>query len=174
MKHILTIAFLTIVCIGQAQQLPTEPMDGVIFPIGIKFVIKLVPTDSVNYNYSVLSFEPFRKIVHSSKYDELFEDSGEDNTIVFYFTIGTHGKTEQEQNENRHTLLIMKSYSKEGLAYTSEMQPKEYGEFEWTSNVGVFPNIIAYEMWPHMIYHIRLKEFKKDASKNWWQAGDDN
>jgi len=149
----------------QAQELPTKPADGVIFPIGIKFVIKLVSVDSVNYNYSVLDFEPFGKILQTSDYVELFEESGEDNTIIFYFCFGTHGKTEQEKKENMHVLLLMKSYSEEFLkyTYTSEIQLKEYGELEWTSNIGIFPNKITYEMWPYMIYHIRLKEFKKDS-----------
>ena len=161
MKHNLTIIFLMIVCIVQAQNLQTEFTDGVAFPIGIKFVIKLAPIDSVNYNYSVLDFEPFRKTLQHSEYAELFEESGEENTIVFYFCLGTHGNTEQEKKANMHALLLMKSYSKEVLTYTSEIQVKEQGEFEWTSNIGIFQDKIMYEMWPHMIYLIRLKEFKK-------------
>ena len=167
MKYLFTVAFLAIGCIVQAQKLPTEPADAFAFPLGTKFVIKLVPIDSVNYNYSILSFEPFREIVDMKKsnFDELFEKSGEDSTIVFYFCLGTHGETDQEKRKNMQTLLLIKNYSKEKLQYTSEIQVKEDGEYEWTSNVGMWPNIIMYEMWPYMIYYIGLKELKKDTGK---------
>jgi len=74
MKRLLTITFLAITYIAQAQELPSEPANGFAFPIGSKFVIKLLPADSVNFDYSVLSFEPFDVIVDTWKNDELFEE----------------------------------------------------------------------------------------------------
>jgi len=161
MKKFLTITFLAITYIAQAQELPSEPANGFAFPIGSKFVIKLVPTDSVNYDYSVLSFEPFKEVVDTWKHDELFEEKGEENTIVFYFCFGTHGKTDQEKEKNKQVLLLMKNYSKVALNYTSEIQRQEDGEFEKTSNVGTLPNVKGMEMWPYMIYTIGLREFRK-------------
>ena len=85
MKRFLIITFLAITFFAQAQELPSEPANGFAFPIGSKFIIKLVPTDSVNFDYSVISFEPFEEIVDVFENDELFEEEGEENTIVFYF-----------------------------------------------------------------------------------------
>jgi len=161
MRKLLTITFLAITYIAQAQELPSEPANGFAFPIGSKFVIKLIPTDSVNYDYSVLSFEPFEEIVDTYENAELFEEKGEENTIVFYFCFGTRGETDQEREKNMKVLLLMKNYSKEVLKYTSDIQREEDGEFEETSNVGTFPNAKGTEMWPYMIYSIGLREFRK-------------
>jgi len=51
------------------------------------------------------------------------------------------------------------------LNYTSEIQRKENGEYESTSNVGTFPGAMGNEMWPYMIYSIGLREFKKMTKK---------
>jgi len=161
MKKLLVITFLAMTYIAQAQELPSEPANGFAFPIGSKFVIKLISTDSVNYDYSVLSFEPFEEIVDTYENGKLFEEKGEKNTIVFYFCFGTRGETDQEREKNMKVLLILKNYSKESLKYTSDIQREEDGEFEETSNVGTHPNVKTMEMWPYMIYSIGLREFRK-------------
>lgn len=161
MKKILTITFFAIAYFVHAQELPSIPANGFAFPLGSKFVIKLSPTDSVNFDYSVQSFESFEEIVDTRKKDDLFEKKGEDNTIVFYFCFGTNGETEQEREKNMRVLLIMKNYSKEALNYTSEIQREEDGDYDATSNVGTFPNAIGTEIWPYMIYSIGLREFRK-------------
>jgi len=161
MKRLLIITFLAITFFAQAQELPSEPANGFAFPIGSKFVIKLVPTDSVNFDYSVISFETFEEIVDVFENDELFEEEGEENIIVFYFCFGTRGETEQEKEKNMEVLLIMKNYTKEALKYSSDILREEDGEFESTSNVGTFPNAKGTEMWPYMIYAIGLSEFRK-------------
>jgi len=161
MKKLLAIAFLAITYIAQAQELPSQPANGFAFSLGSKFVIKLVPTSSVNYDYSVLSFEPFEEIVDIwdiGKDDKLFEEKGEDNTIVFYFCFGTSGETKQERDENRQVVLVLKNYSKEALTYTSEIQLEEDGAYKWTSNVGTYPNVKTMEMWQDMVYSIGLRE----------------
>jgi len=40
----------------QAQELPTTPAKGFAFPIGTKFTVKLIPIDSIHFNYSVIAF----------------------------------------------------------------------------------------------------------------------
>jgi hypothetical protein len=166
MKKFFVITFLAITYIAQAQELPSEPANGFAFPIGSKFVIKLIPTDPVNYDYSVISFEPFEEIVDTWKNDELFDEKGEENTIVFYFCFGTRGETDQEREKNMQVLLLLKNYSKEALKYTSEIQLEEDGEYKWTSNVGTYPNVKTMEMWRDMIYSIGLREFKKMSADN--------
>ena len=60
-----------------AQELPTEPENGFAFPIGSKFTIKLHPTDSVNFDFSIIKFEPFQEIVDTWENDKLFEEKCE-------------------------------------------------------------------------------------------------
>ncbi len=161
MKRFFTIIFLAIACFAQAQELPTIPANGFAFSLGTKFTIKLIPTDPDHYDYSVLTFETFHEIINTNEKEKLFEEKGEDNTVVCYFCVGTHGETEEERDKNMRVLLIMKSFSKETLSYTSDIQTEEEGEYEETSNMGTFPGAIMMEMWPYMIYSIGLRDFRK-------------
>ncbi len=160
MKKNLAFLFLIFSIMTNAQELPTIPANGFAFPIGSKFTIKLYAVDSVNYDYSIIAFEAFDKTVDTWENESLFETTGKDSTITFYFCFGTHGDSETEKKKNMKVLLLMKNYSKVVLKYTSDIQREENGEFEETSNVGTFPGAIGNEMWPYMIYMIGLKEFK--------------
>lgn len=161
MKKQFLILFLMVSYMLQAQDLPTEPANGFSFPLGTKFTIKLVPVDSVNYDYSVIAFEPFDKTVDTHNTNDLFEKEGQSNTIVFYFCLGTHGDTEAEKKQNMKVLLVMKNYSDTALKYISEIQREENGEYLPTSNVNTYPGVKTTEMWPYMIYMIGLREFQK-------------
>lgn len=160
MKKNLAFLFFIFSILTNAQELPTIPSNGFAFPLGSKFTIKLYAVDSVNYDYSIIAFEPFDKTVDSWETDSLFESTGKDSTISFYFCFGTHGDSEAERKKNMKVLLLMKNYSKMALKYSSDIQRDENGEFEETSNVGTFPGAKGIEMWPYMIYMIGLKEFK--------------
>ncbi|MFV0537560.1 MAG: hypothetical protein ACK5M3_09325 [Dysgonomonas sp.] len=164
MKHyLLALSFFIFALQAKAQEpeLPSIPANGFAFPIGSKFSIKLIPVDSVNYDYSVLSIEYFDTIVDSWKTDSLFSEKGEPNTIDFYFCYGTHGDTKEEKDKNMKVLLLMKNYTGEALMYTSEIQKEEDGEFVSTSNVGTYSGVKTTEIWPYMIYMIGLREFRK-------------
>jgi hypothetical protein len=161
MKKILLFSFLIISIITNGQELPTVPANGFAFPIGSKFTIKLFAVDSINFDYSVIAFEQFSETIDTWENDNLFESEGQDSTITFYFCIGTHGDSKKEKEENMQVLLLMKNYTKMALKYSSDIQRKEDGNFESTSNVGTFPGAKGTEMWPYMIYMIGLKEFKK-------------
>ncbi len=161
MKRVVIFFLLTIACFAHAQELPTIPANGFAFSLGTKFTIKLIPTDPDHYDYSVLTFETLHEIIDTNEKEKLFELKGEDNIIVCYFCVGTHGETEEEKNNNMRVLLIMKSFSKEALSYTSDIQIEEDGEYEETSNMGTFPGAIMTEMWPYMIYSIGLRDFRK-------------
>lgn len=165
MKRTLLISFLVNICFFvYAQNLPSAPASGFGFPIGSKFTLKLIPTDSLVYDVSVLAYEPFEEVIHTWDYDHLFSEEGEDNTINFYFCFGTHGETEEEKEKNMSIHLLMKNYSKMELNYSSDIMRQEDGEFEYTSNIGISPNAISDEMWPYMIYMIGLKEFRENLS----------
>lgn len=144
----------------KAQELPTNPENGFAFPIGSKFTIKLVPVDSVSFDYSIIKFEPFEEIVNIFDNDRLFSDLGEEDTIEFYFCLGTHGDNDEEREANMNTLLLFKNFTPHVLGYASDIQIQEDGEFEETSNVGCYPGAMGTEMWPYMIYAIGLHDFK--------------
>jgi hypothetical protein len=160
MKKLIVLIFLMISWISKAQQLPTIPSSGFAFSIGTKFTIKLVPTDSAYFDFSVISFESYRKTVDSWENDDLFEKVGQDSTITCYFCYGTHGETKEEKEKNMKVLLIMKNYSKFVLEYKSDIQRNEDGEFLPTSNDGLFPNVKSTEIWPYMIFSIGLRDFR--------------
>lgn len=160
MKKILLFLFLIVGNITNGQELPSAPANGFAFPIGSKFTIKLYAVDSINFDYSIIAFEQFSETVDTWENDNLFEPEGQDSTITFYFCLGTHGDSQKEKEENMQVLLLMKNYTKMALEYSSDIQRKEDGEFESTSNVGTFPGAKGTEMWPYMIYMIGLKEFR--------------
>ena len=162
MKHLLTVIFSMICFANYAQDLPTIPALGYSFSLGTKFTIKLVPVDSINFNYSIIEFEPFKEVVDNYYDNEhLFSEEGEELTLTCYFCIGTSGETEEEKKENMKVLLLIKNYSGFGLEYLSDILLKEDGEYEPTSNVGVYKGARAIETWPYMIRAIGLREFKK-------------
>lgn len=163
MKKVFIITLLLLVGIVSninSQTLPSDVANGFAFPIGSKFTIKLVPTDTLNYDYSVTALDPFQEVVDAWNVDSLFSKEGEPNTIVGYFCFGTHGNTDEEKEKNMKVLLILKNYTTKILKYSSDIQVQEEGEFETTSNVGIFPGAIAKEIWPYMIYSIGLYDFK--------------
>ena len=161
MKNIL-IVLLGIVSISiSAQDLPTPPTEGFSFPLGSKFTLKLHPVDSVNYTISVIAFEGFSEIVDTFNKSHLFQDEGEENTIVGYFCLSTFGITEEEMDKNMKVSFIFKSFCKDHLEYKSDIQKTEEGAFEFTSNLGMFSKAIGNEMWPYMIHYIALHSFQK-------------
>ena len=161
MKHLLTVIFSIICFANYAQDLPTIPALGYSFSLGTKFTIKLVPVDSINFNYSIIEFESFKEVVDTHETKSLFSEEGEELTLTCYFCLGTRGETEEERKQNMKVLLIIKNYSGFGLEYLSDILLKKDGEYEPTSNVGVYKGAIAVEMWPYMIHAIGLREFKK-------------
>lgn len=161
MKKMLIILFCALCTFIQAQDLPTLPQKGFSFPIGTKFTLKIHPVDSINFEVSVEAFEPFTEVINSRSNNHLFEKEGEENTIVFYFCFATHGETEEEKEKNMKIYLLFKNYSKEALQYMSDIQRTEDGEYESTSNIGMYPGAIGTEIWPYMIYFIGLHDFQK-------------
>lgn len=161
MNKLFLFLFLIIGFGVNGQDLPSEPENGYAFPIGTKFTIKLYPTDSTHFDYSIIKFEPFQEIIDTWENDNLFEEEGEDDTIEFYFCLGTSGETEEEKEKNMKVLLLMKNRTEFALKYKSDIQREENGKFEKTSNVGSFPGAKGTEMWPYMIYQIGLNSFEK-------------
>jgi hypothetical protein len=161
MKKVLLILFLiTNLCVF-SQDLPTEPANGFAFPIGTKFTIMLHPIDSISFDYSIIEFESFREIIDTWQNDSLFKEEGNNGTIEFYFCLSTSGETKKEKDENMKVLLLMKNRTDYYLSYKSDIQTKEGGDFEETSNVGTFSGAKGTEMWPYMISQIGLHDFRR-------------
>ncbi|MFD1604281.1 hypothetical protein ACFSJW_07720 [Flavobacterium artemisiae] len=160
MKQYLLLFLFISFSYGFSQDLPSEPANGFAFPIGSKFTIKLIPIDSVSFNYSIIKFDPFTETVDTFDNDNLFSKNGEEDTIDFYFCLGTSGKTEDEKKKSMKVLLIFKNRSKYSVTYNSDIQRKEDGEYEKTSNMGAYPGVKGTEMWPYMIHSIGLNDFK--------------
>ena len=162
MRKLFVILFSLIVIATYSQDLPSEPSNGFAFSIGTKFTIKLQAVDSLNFDYSIIEFEQFEEVVDLFENDFLFTETGEDNTLTFYFCFGTIGETDEEKEKNMKVILLFKNYSKYALNYSSDILRDEEGEFEYTSNVGSFPEVKSMEMWPYMIYTIGLSEFQRN------------
>lgn len=161
MKKIFLILSLIIGLGTFSQDLPTEPANGFTFPLGTKFIIKMYPTDSANFDYSIIEFEPFEEIIETQENDLLFKETTEKNgTIEFYFCLGTSGKTEEERERNMKVFLLMKNRTENSFEYNSDIQTEENGKFKFTSNIGTYSGAKGTEMWPYMIYQIALNQFK--------------
>lgn len=159
MKKIMLLAFLTVGIAANSQEYLTEPSNGFVFPFGSKFSIKLIPTDSVSFDYVVTTFEPFNEIIDTYDNDFHFAEEGEEGTLDFYFCFSTSGETEAERDENYRIVLLVKNRTNFDLDYRTDIQVQEGVEFEETSNVGIHAGVKVTEMWPYMIYNIALYEF---------------
>lgn len=159
MKNILVTLFIATSFIAFAQDLPTKPANGFAFPIGTKFTIKLHPTDSIHFDYSIIEFEKFQDNIDIWDNDKLFKETGEEGTIEFYFCLSR--STDEQKDKNMNVLLIMKNRTRYTLSYVSDIQTKKNGQFKETSNVGILSGAKATEMWPYMIYEIGLRDFKR-------------
>lgn len=161
MKKIILILTLIISSLTYSQDLPTKPANGFSFPLGTKFTIKMHPTDSTNFDYSVIKFEQFEEIINIYESDSLFKNTDNKNgTIEFYFCLGTSGETDKEKEKNMKVLLLMKNRTENSFEYNSDIQTEENGEFKKTSNIGTYSGAKGTEIWPYMIHHIALSEFR--------------
>lgn len=158
MKKLLFVFMFASLSTG-AQHLPSDPANGFSFPIGTKFTLALHPVDSTRFDVSVVAWESFQEVVNAFETDDLFAEKGAPGTIDFYFCLGTMGEKEGEGDENTQVLLLFKNRSSYALSYTSEIQVEEGGGFQPTSNAGSFPGVVTSELWPYVIYQIRLQDF---------------
>jgi hypothetical protein len=163
MKKILLLALTLIFYIGiygqNADSIP--PQAGFVFPLGIKVIIRLEPTDSVNFNYSVVKSENLTDVIDSYDDARYFSEKLDDNCIEFLFCVGTHGDTIEKKKANYQTLLILKNGTKYRLSYKADIQRSQIEKFESTSVVDLFSKVKSKEIWPYKIELIGLHDFKK-------------
>jgi hypothetical protein len=159
MKQTLFSVFLFVSASLMAQVSPPERHNACYFPVGCKFTIKLIPTDSAYYDVEVIDFKAYNVQLETLKNDTVLSKTGVDNTISFCFCYATNGKTEKEQKDNRHITLIARNYTKVRFDYTTDIQREKNGSYSKTSNVGLIPGITVTEMWPYFINRIGLSKF---------------
>lgn len=159
-----------------SQDLSSVPQNGIAFPPGTKFVIQLIPTDSIHFDYSLISYESYRKVVDIEEFDAVFKKNkkskrkkkeagnhqNRNDLIEFYFCLGTKGNTKKEKKENIKMVLLIKNHTEHKLSYTSEIQIIENGNLMEISNSGLSPSGEAIEMWPYMVHYLGLHSFKID------------
>lgn len=120
------------------------------FPTNTKFTIKVTKIDNLNFKGTILKAEPYYKKLELWNTENLFEESGETETIEFYF-----GET-----ENKNFMLVMQSRSKYSIKFKSEIQTEENGEFLEIQNVGTHKESKTTESWAKKTYKIRLSKFE--------------
>lgn len=145
---------------GFGQELPTDPQNGFVFPIGSKFTIKLYPLDSGKFDCSIIAYEPFIETIDYFETDTLFDEREKDGTLDLMFCIGTNGKTDEEREQSMKVVLIIKNRTDFALDYLSEILLDEAGEFQPTSNAGLYPGASYTEMWPYVIYQIAISDLR--------------
>jgi hypothetical protein len=121
--------------------------------INTKFKLELIKIDSNEYNYKIISKEPFIGELNSSSARLFLDDSLKINEIQGIFAIGKFG------NSNS-TLLVIKSGIDSPLAYNLYIDIKGNGKYKQTSTIELFPNILS-EMWPYYIYSLKISAIKK-------------
>ena len=161
MKKVLVILAVIIGFNAYSQEFPTEPRNGFSFPIGSKFTIKMHPTDSNKFDYSIIKFEQFHQVIHTYENDSLFDlNPTKNGTIEYYFCLATSGKTDEEKKKNMKIVLLMKNLTDYSFEYNSEIKTEKDGEFKNTSNVGTLAGLVCTEIWPYAIQDIKLNNFK--------------
>jgi hypothetical protein len=144
-----------------AQVFDTIPRNGFEFPLKSKITLKLVAIDSVNYQYYIMSYKSFNKIIDTYENDKYLSKEVVDNTIELIFCVATHGKNKKEREANYQTLLLIKNGTKYPLTYRAKMKVGKSKSFESTSVVPLYPMVKNMEMWPYLIEKIALLEFKR-------------
>ena len=122
-------------------------------PLGSKGTITLVTKDSVNFTFTVGSFETFSKTINSRETDceKLFKSSNTD-CIEFVFCNGTY------KNGSPTTFLFMKNWYKFPIEYNASINVDGSAGFESTSVMPLIPKSLAREDWTFKIKQIFLRK----------------
>lgn len=111
------------------------------FPIGAKFTLKLIPTDSKNYKYTVLNFQKIDYAIDYSETDSLLEIKPVPETIECVFARGT------DQEGPFKSVLIIRNNTKKTIYYEALISYIGQNEFMKTSVTPLFPGVRSSELW---------------------------
>lgn len=136
--------------------LDSGPIDQFDIRIGRKLTIKLDKKRKGEFKFRVVGYETVDDSISSVQWNDtknLFAETGEKNTIVFYCVKSSFGNKPA-------VLLIMKSYCKDMLAYDTFIRLEGSAEFQTTSNNGIFPGAQGTEIWNDPVNAIRISHLR--------------
>lgn len=132
-----------------------------VFPMGSKFVLKLVELDSTHYSYTVEQFEEFYEVIDYFETETLFSTNPFPGTIEFIFCVGSskYGKEEFK------SVLLIRNNTQIDLDYSADINIQDTELYESTSVSSLFPDVKNTELWPYPIDFIAIYDIRKYVSK---------
>jgi hypothetical protein len=153
MKTILTSIFILISSFLYSQE--QKNFATYTFPIGTKFTLELVSTDSDDFKYRVLSMEPIDYSIDYSKKENLFNPNPIPGTIECIFAKGV------DQEGPSKSVLILRNNSKVIISYEAEISYDQSGKIYSTSVEPLFPNAKQSELWNDHLTYIVIHSLSK-------------
>lgn len=111
------------------------------FPIGSKFTLELIQTDSEHYKYYVSNFEEINYLLDYSETDSLFEKISKQGTIECFFAKGI------DQNGPFKSVLLLRNNTKKTIYYEALISYQGHEGFSKTSVTPLYPNVRISELW---------------------------
>lgn len=122
--------------------------------INNKFIIEFKEGSNSEMEFSIISVQPFDKVLESSKMQDVFTSKTKKNQIQGVFAKGKFGR-------NVGTMLILKSGYEEAISYELQIKYSNKRRFRKTSTSAIFNNVNSIEYWPDEIKEIKFVHFKK-------------
>jgi len=123
-----------------------------VFPIGSKFVLKLIEKDNGKFDVEVLSESKIKKKVDYSKSESYFSKKPIPGTIECIFAKG----------EKFKSVLLIRNNTKFALNYKADISYNNSGKFYSTSVMMLFPGVSSSELWKDNLKGIILHDFTKE------------
>jgi len=125
------------------------------FPIGTKFTLELIQTDSVNYKYHVLEMEPFDHSIDYAKTDSIFSDKPIPGTIECFFAKGI------DLEGQFKSVLLLRNNTTEYINYEALIAYDESGNFYETSVYPLLPGVRSSELWNNHLTAVVIHKIRK-------------
>lgn len=123
-------------------------------PLGTHFIIKLEgDLDDEESEFKVVKMEPYDKVLPDYHGMGLFADTGEVNTIEGYFCRAKFGDGEK-------VVLVFKSWVEGMASYDTDIRSQR-GEWEQTSNEGIWHKVEMTEIWDTSYDMLRISHIRK-------------
>jgi hypothetical protein len=159
MKRVIIFLILIANFNTYAQQEQTTATEKWTFPIKTKFTVKVIPTSTGDFKYSVIKVEPYTKIVDASNSAKVFKKKGEKETIEFCFCLEIPWDRDPKKDDP-YMMLLMNNRSKYSFKFKTEIQTEKDGVFKKISNIGTHAGSTTSDRWAKETYQIRISEFE--------------
>ena len=125
------------------------------FQIGSKFILELIPTDSVNFKYQVLYMEKIDYKLDFMETEQLFSPEPVPGTIECIFGRGT------EPDGPFKSVLAIRNNSEISLNYEALIAEKGKEDFYQTSVQPLHPGVRSTELWNDFLSAVVIHNIKK-------------